>query len=53
MCGGPPFSIADHCAVDVRSVAAACDWCFSIWTECHRSLHGASTAAFEFWLLRD
>ena len=22
----PPFSIADNCAVDVRNLAAACDW---------------------------
>jgi|SRR6516225_7618598 len=26
MWGKPPFSIADNCAVDVRNLAAACDW---------------------------
>lgn len=26
MWGGPPFWIADNCAVDVRSVSAARDW---------------------------
>ena len=26
MWGGPPFSIADNCAIDVRNVAAAREW---------------------------